>query len=301
MALPARRPPLHIVRLPEDAPGTPRQVLVDALLAVTARVNTIDEDVLQVHIVALRLVGAHDDLTRSVEELDIDVREVLVEIRELSTAVKTAIPVPPSLPPMRARSTSTLDLVESLTAEAERDFRKRADETPGPGVGDPPEALAERFKTMLEAAFAEREARDQAHADAVDLERLRSEEEARFENARRTAAKTKADAEQKVIDDEKDSKQRKKDFRNGLIKWVGVVTSGLTVLFIAWLAAQAYAEHRHDVGVAEESARGHVPVLVAVTPEVASAMATAAVISLPASALAAPPSSPASAAPRHHP
>jgi hypothetical protein len=202
--------------------------------------------------------------------------EKIDAIHTLLSGMVTAAGSPTILPPMRDRRETNNDLIEHLTARAESELRKRASETPGPGVGDPPEVVAGKLREMMEEFIAEREARDKARAESAELLRLRAEKEAREEDARRTAAKAKADAERQAIEAVREAKRRKRETRTEIVKWVARVTAPLTVAFLGWLAATTYAKAQRAEGAAEERARSSVPVLtvVAPNPSISAAPAT---------------------------
>lgn len=202
----------------------------------------------------------------------------LDDIHTLVSAMVT--PSGRMLPPMHDRRESNLDMIEQVTNENLHKLRKRASETPGPGVGAPPEEVAAMMREAMEQFVAEREARDKARAEAVELAMLRTENEARLENEKRSAqeaalAGLKASVDAATTKDLRDKARGAIDeaVRRGTItgqnaiaanlhwevavrRWVAAeakqksdrrklalqIAVPLLVSFLGWVAAQAYAE-----------------------------------------------------------
>lgn len=248
--------------------------------------------------------------------------ETIDKIHTLLSAMMTASGT--HLPPMHDRRESNLVLVDHLTEKAETEFRKRASETPGPGVGDPPEVIAGRLRSMMEEFIAEREARDKARAEAAELVMLRAENDARIENERVTrqtaalnslkalvGAATNKDlrALARVAIDEAIRKGELTgpfaaaavDYWEQAVKKAGLAAAKLksdrrklalqiiiplTVSFIGWTAAQAWAKAEGDRRFAEGQKQA--PVLVVAPPALLSAVATASATPEPSAVPAAP-------------
>jgi hypothetical protein len=234
------------------------------------------------------------------------------------------------LPPMHDRRESYLDMIEQISEEGLHKLRKRASETPGPGVGDAPEEVMSVFREMMEKFAKEREERDRVRAEQAELLALRTENEARIENERITrqtavltrlkaladAAATKElrDAARAAIDEaarkgeiggptvaaanlhfEKAIKRMEAaaaKLKTDRRNLVLKIIVPLLISFLGWLASQAYARAERAAGLAEGKASGP-PVLVLPPPVVSTATATA--VGLP------PPEVPAVVTPRRHP
>lgn len=204
-----------------------------------------------------------------------DIREALQEAmrlpksgRALPPSERDTLPPPdgahPTLPPMRDRAQSVLELVErvggTVDTKLSQSFTKMAKESAGPGVNKTPEELVAIAKQIAMQTVQD-ELQERAERQAVEQERA---ELAAFKAADLERRKAAADA---IV--------ARRETRK---KWWATVSASLFVGFVFWLSAFLYGRATgHDAGVVEGKASAPtvvVPMPIATIPSAAPTVLT---------------------------
>lgn len=237
--VPRRRAPLDLIERPsEEAPfreiaGT----LTDAVNELSARVNTIDGDVIETKVEVMRQGGALNRIETRQQESGAAMDRMADAIDKMRQVV---LGPGEELPPVRKEMPSSVHLLEDTTTALNDELARRASLSPGPLVEATPEELTGITKEVLQRVL---DKRDKAKKTAEELERLRAEARARNR-----------------------ATQKKADDRRSVIRTVvaGAILGVMTVV-----GGYLWAEARHAAGILEGQHEAP-PVLVPV-PAVLSA------------------------------